>query len=276
MKNPFKYLVHLFKDPVNTVKEAEARQKEIMPFLLGSIGVLALGLILQLAAKLDFMAVLSFIGLVSTVIFLFLLSIASQIKKKFEVLTCDKCNTLAEIKTPEDFKKYVSFTVVKDEATFKGYSGNKEATNGVYSVVKFSASSSAIVSVTLTCPHCGEVRHLKYTATPFKCHAEANKVGALQFPTVSASLENAVRTAVNDYNNPDKKLSIPYSIQSSKNPHFEERFTFKGSNSVNAYPNYMGAKIDFHQDIEEMLEHFFVIPMLNGTLTDPSKSKKSK
>lgn len=276
MKNPLTYLKHIVKDPINTIAEADARKKEVMPLLYGSLGALALGLILQLAAGLNFMAVLSFIGLAGAAFCAFLLSIISTAKKRFEGLTCGKCHTLAEIKTPEDFAKYISFTVEKDEAVFKGYSGNKEPTNGVYSLVKYSASSHAVVSVELTCPHCGEVKHLRYSAEPFRCHAEAKNVGMLAFPATRISLENAVRTAVNDYNNPDKKKSIPYSIHSSKNPHFEERTTFKGANAPDAHPEYMGAKIDIRKDIEEMLVHYFVLNEMNGSLTDPSQSKKSK
>lgn len=276
MKNPINFLKHIVKDPINNIEEADARKKEIMPLLYGSLGVLALGLILQLVAKLDFMAALSFIGLVATAFCGFLLWVIAKAKERFAGLTCDKCGTLAEIKTPEDFAKYVSFTVETDEAIFKGYSGNKEPTNGVYSVVKYTGTSKGVVSVRLTCPHCGEVKHLVYTCEPFKCHAEANKVGALRFQEVATTLEQAVRTAVNDYNNPDKKDSVPYSIQSSKNPHFKERTTVKGANAPGAHPDYMGARIDFRQDIEEMLEHYFVIPMINGTLSDPSKSKKKR
>ena len=274
MKNPLKYLKHLVKDPVNTIAEADARKKEIMPLLYGSLGILALGVVLQLAAKLDFMAALSFIGLVGVAFCAFLFTVLKGIKARFEGLTCDKCHALAEIKTHEDFVKYISFTVTTDEAIFKGYCGNKEATNGVYSLVKYTGTSKGVVLVDLTCPQCGEVKHLKYTCEPFKCHAEAKKVGALRFQEVATALEQSVRTAVNDYNSSDKKDSIPYSIHSSKNPHFEERTTFKGANSSGAHPDYMGARIDFRQDIEEMLEHYFVIPQLNGSLSDPSKSKK--
>lgn len=272
MKNPLEYLKHIVKDPINTIAEADARKKEIMPLLYVSLGVLALGLILQLAAELDFMAFFSFIGLVGVAFCVFLFWIIKKAKERFEGLTCEKCNTLAEIKTPEDFAKYISFTVESDEAVFKGYSGNKQPTDGVYSVVKYTGAANAVVSVKLTCPHCGEVKQLKYYAEPFKCHAEAKKVGALRFQEVASSLESAVRNAVNDYNN--KKDSIPYSIHSSKNPHFEERTTFKGANASGAHPDYMGVRIDFHQDVEEMLEHYFVLNQINGILSDPNKPNK--
>lgn len=273
-KNPLAYLKHIVKDPVNTIAEADARKKEIMPLLYGSLGVLAVGLILQVAAKLDFMAIFSFIGLAGAAFCGFLLMVATTAKKRFAVLTCDKCNTLAEIKTPEAFAKYISYAVEKDEAKFQGYTGNKEPTNGVYAQVKFSGSSSAVLSVALTCPHCGHVRHLRYSAEPFKCHAEARRVGALAFPTTKLSLENAVRTAVNDYNDPDKKASIPYTFHSSKNPNFENRYKFKGANGADAHPEYMGVRIDYRKDAGEMLEHYFVFNELTGSLTDPSKAKK--
>ena len=276
MKNPLNYLKHIVKDPINTIDEADTRKKEIMPLFYSSLGILALGVILQLVAKLDFMAILSFIGLVGVVFCLFLFSVIKGAKKRFEGLTCDKCHTLAQIKTPEDFAKYVSYSIEKDVAEFKGRSGNNQATNGVFSLVKYTGSSSAIVSVELTCPHCGEIKHLKYYAVPFKCHAEAKNVGTLQFAAVSSSLETAVRTAVVDYNNPDKNHLIPYSFHSSKNPNFENRFTMKGANASGAHPDYMGAKIDYRKDVDEMLEHYFIFNEMNGSLVDPTKAKKSK
>lgn len=274
MTNPLVYLKHIVKDPINTIAEADARKKEIMPLLCGSAGVLALGLILQVAAKLDFMVVFSFIGLVGVAFCGFLFMVISSAKKRFEALTCSKCNFLAEIKTPEEFAKYVSFVVEKDEAVFKGYSGNKEPTNGVYSLVKVSASSSAVLSVELTCPNCGEVKRLKYSATPFSCHVERKNVPARDYAVVRSSMEDLVRTVVNDYNNPDKKNNIPYTFHSSKNPNFENRYKFKGANGVDAHPDYMGVRVDYHKDVEEMLEHNFVLRELQGTLSDPTKAKK--
>lgn len=277
MKNPINYFKHLIKDPINTIEEANARKKEIMPWLFGSIALAVVPSVLGGAVDaLSFLSIFGMIGIFATMFFGFLLWVILKSKERFAGLTCDKCGTLAEIKTSEDYAKYVSYTVETDEAIFKGYSGNKEPTNGVYSLVKFTGTSKAVVSVRLTCPHCGEVKHLKYCCVPFECYAEAKNVGAIAFPTTKMTLENAVRTAVNDYNNPDKKTSIPYTYQSTKNPKYEEkpRARTLGSSEVNI--DYMGAKIHFHQDVEEMLEHYFVIPMINGTLTDPSKSKKSK
>lgn len=277
MKNPIAYLKHIVKDPINTIAEADARKKEIMPLLYGSLGVLAVGLILQIAVKLDFMVVLSFIGLAGAAFCAFLLWVIKKAKERFEGLTCDKCHTLAEIKTPEAFGKYVSFVVEEDKATFQENQHSKiSPTNGVHSLVKISASSYARASVDITCPNCGEVKHLVYVAEPFACHLERKNVRTLDYELVYAQMANAVREVVNEYNDPDRRKNIPYTIHSSKNPNFENRTTFKGANAPDARPVYNGVKLDKRQDVDEMLEHYFVLNQINGTLTDPNKSKKAK
>jgi len=42
VKNPIKQFVHLVKDPINTIEEAETRQKETTPWLFGSLGAAVL------------------------------------------------------------------------------------------------------------------------------------------------------------------------------------------------------------------------------------------
>lgn len=274
MRNPIAYLKHVVKDPVNSIAEVNKRMKELIPLPIIFGVIFIIGLSLQLALELEFMIIFTLIGLAGLAFSGFLYFIAISAKKRFIVLTCDKCNILAEIKTPEDFAKYVSYNVVTDTAKFVGYDGNTKPTNGVYSLVKYVATSNATIDVQLTCPHCGEVKVLKYSASPFKCHAEAKNVSVQQFKTVSESLETSVRTAVADYNDPDKRDLIPYTYHSSKNPNFENRFTFKGVNASDAKPQYMGASLDYRKDVEEMLEHYFTINELNGSLTDPAKSKK--
>ena len=276
MKNPIAHLKHLIKDPINTIAEANERKKEIMPWMLGSVGFLVLVVVLMQFIESSIMTILSMVGLLVVAYFGLLLFIIKKAKERFECLTCSKCNTLAEIKTPEDFAKYISYSVEKDEAIFKGYTGNKEPSNGVYSLVQYNGTSTAVVSVRLTCPNCGEVKELVYTAEPFRCTAEARKVSARDILSVKLNLETAVKSAVDDYNDPEKKKSIPYTIHSSKNPHFAERTTFKGANASDAHPKYNGARLEMRQDVEEMLEHYFVIPQINGKLVDPSKSKKKK
>ncbi len=274
MKNPFQYFKHLVKDPINNIAEANARKKEIMPWFIGSaaFGVLMGGL--SCIEVLSFLSLFTIIGVVGIMFFGFLLLVVNMAKKRFETLTCDKCNTLAEIKTGEDFLKYISYTVVRDEAIYKGYTGNKEPSNGVYTQVKISASSSAVLAVDLTCPHCGEVKHLKYSATPFSCHIEKKNVRILDYVDIRKAMEETVKSIVDDYNDPKMRENIPYTFHSSKNPNFEKRYEFKGANGIDAHPDYMGARIDYHKDAEEMLLHYFIFNELSGTLSDPNKANK--
>lgn len=272
MKKLLTYLKHIVKDPIKTIAEADARKKEIMPLFYGSIGVLAVGLILQVIAKLDLMAIFSFIGLVGVAFCGFLFWVIKKAKERFTALTCDNCHTMADIKTHEAFAKYVSFSVVEDRATFKEDQHSKVSpTNGVHSLVKISASSVGVVSIDVICPNCGSVKHLEYKTEPFKCHIEKKNVRVVDYQEVYAQMANAVRAVVNEYNDLEKRENIPYTLHSSKNPNFEARDTFKGANASDARPVYNGVKLDMRQDIEEMVEHYFVIPQINGTLTAINK-----
>lgn len=274
MRNPIAYFKHLVKDPVNTIDEVKARKKEILPWFIGSVAFAVLTGVAADIDAIDFLSNFTILGVAGIMFFGFLLIVANAAKKRFEALTCDKCNTLAQIKTYEDFIKYISYSVEKDEAVYKGYSGNKEPTNGIYSQVKVSATSSAVFSVDLTCPNCGEVKHLKYSAEPFKCHMEEKNVRAINYADIRRNMESTVQSIVNDYNDPERRKSIPYTFHSSKNPNFERRYEFKGANAKDAHPNYMGARIDYHKDAEEIFTHYFVLNELSGTLSDPNKSKK--
>lgn len=272
MKNPFKQLKHLFKDPVNTIDEANARKKEIMPWFYVSIAIAALFGILDGILGTGFLMIFALVGIAGVMVFGFLLFALKKIRARFEVLTCDKCKTLAQIKSMEDYKKYISYTVESNKAVFSGYTGSKELNkNNEYPSVRYSATSVGILSVSLTCPNCGAVKQLKYDATPFKCHAEEKNVSVARRNAIAGSLEAAVKSAVDDYNN---NRPIPYSIHSSKNAHFEERTTFKGANAGGAHPKYKDVVIDMHQDLDEMIEHYFVLNQMNGELSDPNKPAK--
>ncbi len=265
----------MIKDPVTNMKELEERRKDVWGYMYTAISLTIIFVILSLIPVVgDFASMLMIIPVLGLMLGGFLLFVLNSAEKRFKALTCDGCGHMQNDYTVEEFAKLVSYTVEKHEAHFDGYSGNKEPTNGVYSLVKFSGSSSALLSVDLTCPKCGAVKHLKYSATPFQCEAEVRNVGALNFKAIYPSLENAVRSAVEDYNDPEKHARIPYTFHSSKNPNFENRDTFKGANASDAHPDYMGVKIRYRKDPEEMLEHYFVLKTLSGNLYDPSKSKK--
>ncbi|MBQ4066897.1 MAG: hypothetical protein IJD22_04540 [Clostridia bacterium] len=277
MKNPIVHFKHLVKDPITNLDDAEARKKEIMPWFLGCIAAGVLFGLLSGIEALNFLSFVLIIPVAGIMFFGFLLSVIATAKKTFKVLTCEKCNTMPEIPTAEDFAKYVSYTVEKDEATFNGVKGYIDKNNqSVYSTVSASGKASAVLNVTLTCPKCGEVKHLKYCASPLVCNATKSEVPMVEYHGVSRMLEDSVRAVVEEYNDPARRNNILHTFHSSKNPHYVDRYKFKGANAAGAKPVYNGVYIEFRKDIEEMILHEFVLKERFGNFSDPSKPKKSK
>ena len=194
-------------------------------------------------------------------------------KEKFEALTCNHCNTMAEFKTKEEYLEFVSYSIDKDVAEYKGIS-HPASNNGVVSKVEATGSASVVVTINLKCPNCGNVKELRYYITPFKCSDSQEKVVVRDIELVKMRLEGAVKAVVEAYNDPDKRKEIPYSIHSKKNPNYENRS--KPQVGTDWIPRYNGVKIDYHKDIEEMIEAFFIENQLDGKIVDPSKPKKGK
>lgn len=271
MKNPLKHLKHMWKDPINTIDEANARKKEVLPWLFGSIGLAVLGAGLSNINGLGFLMIFGMVGIFGAMAFGFMLFIIKKAKQKFTALTCNKCNVMAEIKTPEDFAKYVSYTVGDHVAEYRGIS-HPSSNNGVVSKVEAKGSATVAVSIDLKCPHCGEVKRLIYTITPFKCSAVEEKVLVRDVEAVKSRLENSVKEVVRDYNDLEKRASFPYSIHSKKSPNYENRT--KAQVGTSWIPRYNGVRIDYRKDVEEMVEAFFLENQLDGTISDPNKPKK--
>ncbi|MBE6679954.1 MAG: hypothetical protein E7598_05455 [Ruminococcaceae bacterium] len=270
MKNPIEHLKHLWKDPINTIEEADARKKEILPWLYGSIGVAALFSILDGILGTGFLMIFALIGVFGIMAFGFMLFVIGKAKDRFKALTCDGCNTLATIKTPEEFAEFISYTVGKHEATYHGVS-HPASNNGVVSKVEAKGSASVVVYIDLKCPNCGKVKKLEYHIVPFKCSQSEEKVLVRDVELVKMRLDAAVKAVVADYNDPEKRKNIPYSIHSVNNPNYENRTKPQFTSSRQKYN---GVTIDYRKDVEEMVEQFFLANQLDGNLVDPSKTKK--
>lgn len=274
MKNPIKHIKHLVKDPINTIAEANARKKEILPWFIGSVSVAVGTAVLDNFLETGFLMVFTLIGVFATMFFGFLLWVIKKAKQRFEALTCDECNTLAEIKTPEAFAEYVSYTVGDYQASYHGIS-HPASNNGVVAKIEAKGSASVCVPIDLKCPHCGNVKALHYHITPFKCSYTQEKVAVRDVEIVKLKLETALKEVVEDYNDAEKRTKIPYTIHSVNHPDYENRGKPQTGNS-NAYPRYKGVKIDYRKDPEEMVEQFFLQNQLDGNIVDPNKPKKSK
>ena len=268
MKNPINYLKHLVKDPINTIAEADARKKEIMPWLYGSIALAVVPSVLGgMIEALSFLTIIGLIGIFATMFFGFLLFVIKKAKERFKALTCKQCDVMAEIKTPEDFAKYVSYTVGKDVAVYDGLS-HPASNNGVVSEITASASATVQVEIELKCPNCGATKKLLYTIVPFKCSVKETKVPVRDVELVKSRLENAVRSVVAAYNDPELRGNIGYTIHSKYNPKYDQRSKPTMGNDTVAYPRYNDVKIDYHKDIDEMVCAFFLENQLDGKISE--------
>ncbi|MBQ8747743.1 MAG: hypothetical protein IJZ08_07760 [Clostridia bacterium] len=269
MKNPIQHVKHLWKDPINNIEEANTRKKEVMPWLLGSVGAAVLFCGLGGALGIGILSVFGFVGIVGVMVFGFLLFIVHKAKEKFNALTCDKCNTMAVIKTPEEFEKYVSYTVGGCTASYDGIK-HPASNNGVVATVEAKGSAAATVAIDLKCPHCGERKKLAYHIVPFKCSVKEEKVAVRDLESVKSRIETAVKSVVADYNDPEKRESIPYSIHSRKHPDYENRT----KPQLGGPARYNGVSITYHKDPKEMVEQYFLQNQVDGKMVDCSKSKK--
>ena len=273
MKNPLKHLKHMWKDPINTIDEANARKKEVLPWLFASIGVAVLGAGLSNINGLDFLMFVGIIGIFGVMVFGFLLFVIRKAKQRFEALTCSHCGQMATFETAEKYAAHVSYTFDGDVAEYRGIS-HPSSTDGVVSKIEAKATAKATATIKMKCPVCGETKLLYYHLTPFKCSATDQKVLVRDVEIVKSRLESAVKEVVADYNNPEKKAAIPYSIHSKKNPNYENRGKLQvGSDWI---PRYNNVKIDYRKDVTEMVDSFFLENQIDGTIEDPNKPKKSK
>lgn len=276
MKNPIAHIKHLVKDPINTIDEANARKKEIMPWLYGSIALAVVPSVLSgIVDVLSFLMIFGLIGIFGVMLFGFLLFVIKKAKEKFDALTCDKCKAMTTIKTPEEYAAFVSYTIKSDVASYGGVS-HPASNNGVVDHVTAKGSASAVVSIQLKCPNCGNVKDLSYIISPFRCSVQEKKVAVKDVEIVKMRLENAVKAVVDDYNDPDKRANVPYSIHSKHNPKYDQRTKAQAGNDTVAYPRYNGVKIDYHKDVAEMVDAFFLENQLDGKIVDPNKPQKSK
>lgn len=276
MKKLFAKLKHMWKDPINTAAEADARKKEVLPWLYGSIAVAVLFCGLSNIGPLDFLMIFGMVGVVGAMVFGFMVFITVKAKQKFEALTCGNCKTLATIKTPEEYEAQVAYSYdVQFKAEYEGLS-HPGTNNGVVDEVRAKAHASVVVQIALKCANCGTVKNLEYVITPFRCSMTERKVPVRDLEAVKSRLERNVKEVVAAFNDPEKRSEIPFSIHSVHNPKYEQRTKPQVGNDTVAYPRYNSVKIDYHRTPEEMIRGFFLENELNGKIIDPSKPKKSK
>ncbi len=239
-KNPFK----MMKEPVKTIEDVNAKKEDLKPWLILSAILCIVG-----------------IGIIGLIYFGFLYLMLNTIKKRFELLTCGKCNEMATFDTVEKFEEYVKYEVSGGIAEYNGVT-HPASQDGVVAYVEARATASATVNIEMKCPNCGEVKYLEYHITPFKCFIRREKVGVLVLNEVKAELDAAMKEVVNDFN---KGIQLPYTMHSIHHPKYEERNKAHFAGDVRA--QYKGVTIEYHREVEELVEGYFVHNELNGSLT---------
>ena len=82
MKNPIKHLKHLWKDPINTIEEANRRKKEIMPWFIGFLAAAVLFCALDGVLGTGILMILGIIGVFGAMAFGFMLFVIKKATAK--------------------------------------------------------------------------------------------------------------------------------------------------------------------------------------------------
>ena len=181
---------------------------------------------------------------------------------------------MASFQNIEEFKKYVTYTIVGGKAKYKG-AKHTVINQGIDAIVEAQADASAIVYISLTCPHCGTTKQLEYYITPFICSKREEKVSIRDVEVLKSRFERLVKEVVEVFNDPLRHHEIPYTIHSVNHPNYEERGKLQ-LDSSKVYGYYNGVKIEYHRDVEELVEGFFVHNEINGKIIESNNKAKSK
>lgn len=304
MKNPLKYLKHVIKDPITNIEEADVRKKELMPLLYTSVGLVVVGVVAGLL--LEFLMVIAGIGALGLLLCLFLFFIIKKAKEKFAALTCDGCKEMMEIKTEEDYKKYVTYSLSGFSHEIKYSQVTNSEKNGIIKISAY-GSSSVCVDYICTCPKCGTKNGIKYRITPFNTTMEEEyKPALIRAEQIEAETETKVLSTfralvahsaeiggypveLDTKKVTAKKMigsdTISFSLSDHDVEELKEATAIElpvTSHSIH-HPDYGKASIasascpaggkfrsvglKYHRTVEEMAEGFFVRNELNGEIS---------
>lgn len=261
-----KNLKPMWKDPVTNMQQLEAKRKDVWDMMYTVLAILAITILLSvlgnlikpLAAIAGIVSTLNIIPIAGLMFAGFLLFVLKKAEDKFKALTCNSCGKMLELKTVEEYNKYVTYEVLGEKSS-TGVS-HPASKDGVVPYVEATGSVSSSLKVTFTCPDCGATKTFMYYIEPLKLKARSNKVVVAGVETAKVNLTNNVQAILDMYENGEAG-KIPYSISSVHHPRYEERTKMQ-----TGYESYRGVDIVYHRDIDEMVEGLFIHNELNGTI----------
>ena len=176
-----KELVRLWKEPIKTVKEAEQRKKDILPWLYLFVSILIIGAVLS--AFVEFLAFLPVVGGIGAAYCGLLLFIRKRIAASLRNRECEKCETRIPF--------YDSFEV--EDYKYEINKSTNGASDGIVNVI-VKGTERYTLKVNCTCPNCGEKKSFTVNLRGVISEIRALRVSALNADTIAKNLENDVRT----------------------------------------------------------------------------------
>lgn len=259
-----KGLLKLWKEPVTNVAQVEQRKKDLWAWLYLFAGVAVLmGILGGIVSAISIVtSIFVFVGVVGIMYCGFLLFVAGKAGDRFQALTCEDCDTLFALENKEDFSKYVSYEIIKEDVNTN--LSHPASENGVVREVTATCKASVSIRIKLTCPKCGKVRTLNYSIEPFKCERKETNVLVKDLAIVKATVESAVKEVAETYKDPARRNELPFTIHSIHNPNYANRSKAQTGNS---FPHVNGVKITYHRTADELVKGYFTENELNGKLT---------
>lgn len=304
MKNPLVYLKHVIKDPITNIEEADSRKKELMPLLYTSIGIAVAGVIGSIF--LSFLTVLTVIGGLGVALCLFLFFIIKRAKAKFAALACDGCKAMMEIKTEEDYNKYVTYTIGGISHAIN-FSQVTESDKGGVTKISALGTSTATIIFECTCPKCGTKNRIQYIISPLKTEVgdaykpalikaeiineetekmilstlRALAVHSMKYGFLPAELESkkvsakkgltanmlTISLTDEDVKQIKDSIAVELPITSHSIHHADYGKASVSSASCPSSGCFRSVGLKYHRTIDEMAEGFFVRNELNGDIS---------
>ena len=246
------------REPVKNPDQLEDRRNRLWPltYLFGCVTLVMFILAAVIPVVGTIFGIIGFVALLAVIFNAILLSVLKKAEAKFEMLTCDSCQTLFEIDTLEEFQQYVTYNVLSHDLNTK--LEHPSSNEGKVSYVRVSARAAALVEVTIKCPQCGATKTFKVKYCPFAAKIEEKNVFVANLELVKMNLQNSMNTLVEQYNaNPD---ALPFTNSSVHHPDYEKK-------SATISPaTWNDITIQDHRTVAEMVEAFFTKGEINGDI----------
>ena len=246
-----KLLLSMWKDPVKTPDQLKERRAQLwsslLLFVIAGVVLLAMQVIPVVGL------VFGLLGAAAALLALFTIVHILSLRKiaaRFANLTCDNCNHLLDIDTHEQYKELVFYKVVSHDVDISRSEIADE--EGVFYSLTVSATAKAELEVSFKCPACGTIKTYTHKLEPFRAEIMESKVHRRNVKQVMSDMEEAIWKIKVKY--VLNHAELPYTINSVHHPDYGKKI----DNKCIVRPMVDNVVINYHRDIEEMVEGYFV------------------